>query len=384
MIAVDVARTLEEVERLEQAWNALPWSGEQAEHAYFLAAARARADRGLPLAIVVSRDGEPVAAAVGRLERRRLETRLGYLRPYAPLVRIFQVVPGGVVARDPDAVAPLVAAAHSVLAGGEADALALPALPVDSELFAAFASLGGPLERQRFVPAWSRRRLALPPSFDDFLASRSRKIRAGIRYDAKRLLDALGEELSVEIVRDASTFDALVHDLDEVAASTYQRALGAGFADTPERRALLRVGLEHGWTRPYVLRHRGEAIAYWLCSVHRGTITLNATGYRPEYAPYRVGVYLLMRVIEDACDDPELSVLDFGPGRSAYKRHFSGESYEELNVLVFAPTLRARRINVVRTAVLGAALVARRLLDATGSTDRLKGVWRARLRSARR
>jgi hypothetical protein len=376
---VETARTIDEVERLAAAWSRVAWEGEQAEHPYFLASARVRGDE--PFALLVLDCEEPVAAAAGRIERRRLDARIGYLRAYSPALRVLQVVPGGIVAADPK---PLVAALRGVLAGGEVDALALPALPVETGLFAALAALGGPLERQRLIPTWTRRRLVLPASFEDYLASRSRKVRAGLRYDAKKLLEALGDELTLDIVRDASDLDRVVRDLDAVAAATYQRALGAGFADTEERRTLLRVTLEHGWARPYLLRHRGEPIAYWLCSVHRDRITLNTTGYLPAYAPYRVGVYLLMRVIEDGCADPALRVLDFGPGRSAYKERFSSEGYEERNLLVYAPTWRGRRVNLTRTAVLGVGAAGRRALDAAGLTDRLRTAWRARLRRRRR
>ena len=383
-LRVEVARTVEEVERLATPWSRVPWDGEQAEHAYFVASARARADHARPFALLLFSGEEPVAAAAGRMESRRLDARIGYVRAYAPTVRVLQVVPGGIVATDASVLPPLTDALRAVLAAGEADALALPALPVETDLFAALAALGGPLERQRLIPTWTRRRLVLPGSFEEFLASRSRKVRAGIRYDAKKLLDALGDELTVEVFRDASSFEQIVRDLDTVARATYQRALGAGFADTGERRSLLRVGLAHGWARPYVLYHRGDPIAYWLCSVHGDRITLNTTGYLPAYAPYRVGIYLLMRVIEDACADPALRVLDFGPGRSAYKQHFSSEGYDERNIVVFAPTWRGRRINVMRTAVLCIAWLGRRALDSTGLTDRLKSAWRGRLRGSRR
>ena len=377
---IEIARTLDEVEALEPLWRSVPWTGEQAELPLYLAAGRARSQHGNPLALIVVRDEAASAAAVGRVERRKLETRIGYLDVYAPMLEVLQIVPGGVVAEDSEAIAALTAAVQAALAAGEADALALPALPVDSELYRAFAGLGGALQRQPFIPTWTRRRLVLPESFDEFLASRSRKIRAGIRYDAKKLVDALGDALSVEIFREAGSFERLVSDMDRISASTYQRALGAGFADTAERRAVLHVALEHGWSRAYLLYHRDEPIAYWLCSVHGDAITLGSTGYRPEYARYRVGIYLLMRVIEDACSDPALRVLDFGPGRSAYKRHFSSEGYEERNLVLFAPSFRARRINAARSAILGSAWLARAALDAIGLTDRLKSTWRNRLR----
>src|SRR5262249_40248357 len=98
------------------------------------------------------------------------------------------------------------------------------------------------------------------------------------------------------------------------------------------------------------------------------------------YAQHRVGVYALMRVIEDACADPELRVIDFGPGDAPYKEQFSSRSTVERSIVVFAPSLRGRRINASRTAILGSALLARRVLDAGGLTDRVRSGWRARLK----
>jgi len=321
----------------------------------------------------------PVAGLAGRVESRRLQTSIGYRVVYAPEVRMVQVVDGGLVATDAEAIPPLFAALRSAL--GEADAVALPPLELGSELLAAADALGGPLERQRLIAPWTRRRLALPGSFEEFLATRSRNVRSGIRYDTRKLLAALGDELSVEILRGPGDLDRFVADLDRVARSSYQRAVGAGFADTPEQRALAEIGLEHGWVRAYVLYRGSEPIAYWLCSTYRGRLVLRTTGFLGEYASHRVGIYLLMRVIEDACADPSLDVLDFGPGDAAYKRQFSSDSRVERNVVVFAPTFRGRRINATRSAVLGLASLAHRALDATRLTDAVKSRWRGRLRA---
>jgi len=369
-----IARGRPEIAAIEPLWRRVAWEGEQAEYEHFVAAA---ADVE-PLAVVVG-DGE--AAAAGRVRERRLETTVGYLRLYAPTVRALELVGGGVVAHDAAAAHQLAEELWSVLSVGGAEALVVPALPLDSPAFAPLAALGGPFERQRLVPTWTRQRLRLPESFDAFLASRSRKIRAGIRYDAKKLEAALGDALAVTIHRDTSRLDRLVSDLESVARATYQRALGAGFADSPQARRLLEIDLDHGWARAYVLSHEGRPVAFWLCSVHGRTITTRTTGYDAGYARHRPGIYLLMRVVEDACADPELDVLDFGPGRSDYKRHFSNDGYEERNIVVYAPALRPRSINVARTAILGVSAGARRALDATGSTARLKTAWRARLRA---
>ena len=377
---VEVVRTVEEIERLKLVWDAVAWERDDAEFHEFLARVRLRDNVVSPFAILVFLGARPVAAVAARIELRPLQTNVGYRVVYAPKVTVLQVVPGGIVSSDAGALALLVDALAAALADGEADVVALPPLPVDSDLYAVVRSLGGPLERQRFVAAWTRRQLALPAAFAEFLASRSRTTRRGVRNAANRLEAEFGETLRVETVREPGHLDRLVRDLDTVAGATYQRTLGAGFADTPEQRELLRVGLEQGRVLAYLLYIGDQPIAYWLCSVHRGTMYLTTGGFDHAYASQRVGVYLLMRVLEDACADPLVRTFDFGPGDTDYKRWFSDEGVRERNLFVFAPTFRARRINAVRTAILGVALIARKLADATRLTARLRGRWKRRLR----
>jgi hypothetical protein len=365
-----IARTLAEVEALSSEWQRVEWRGEQAEYPYYVAAARL--EQRQPFAVLLGG-----SAAAGRIETRRLDTRIGYLRVYAPRVRVLQIVPGGLAGNDVGGLREVVAA---LLRDGEVDAVSLPALPIESAAYREFAELGGPLERQRFVPVWERRLLDLPATFDEFLAGRSRKTRFGVRYDGKRLEEELGDSLSVAVHRDAEALSTLTAELERVARTSYQRAVGGGFVDTPAQRELLGIALDHGWARAYVLSARGGPIAYWLCSVHGGTITLRGTAYVPEHAKLRPGIYLLMRLIEDACADPSLATLDFGPGRSSYKRHFSNRGYAEQNLLVFAPRLRPRAVNMTRSSLLGVGAGLRRGLDAVGGTERLRTEWRRRLR----
>jgi CelD/BcsL family acetyltransferase involved in cellulose biosynthesis len=306
---------------------------------------------------------------------------VGYKVLYAPLVRYLRVVDGGLVAPPGLPREVLLEALAGTLRTGEVDVIGLPPFELDSTLYVALAALAGPLERQPFIAPWTRRRLVLPESFDAFLASRSHRTRKGIRQDERRLRSAFGERLRIEIVRDTSGLERLMRDADRVASSTYQRVLGGGFADTEEQRALTEIGLATGLVRAYLLYVEEAPVAYWLCSLHNETMLLKTGGYDPAFTEYRVGIFLLMRVIEDACADPALRILDFGPGDAAYKQQFSNESVLERNLVLFAPNLRGRRINAIRTAILGPARLVRHALDAAKLTDRLKSRWRARLRA---
>lgn len=347
-MTVTIARGWDEVQALAGRWAATPWRTERAELPYFVA------EGGTPFALF----GVDSALA-GRIGDVPLESRLGYLRVHAPMLRTLRVV---------DVVGDAAELAREALR--EADVITVPALPVDSPEYRSLA----PLDGERFTRPWTRRLLVLPESFDAFLSSRSRKTRAGIRYDAKKLEAAV--DARIDVVREWR--DTVADELESVARTTYQRRLEVGFS--PARAGVLRVALEHGWGRVYLLRDREQPIAFWWCGIHGDTIRLNTTGYLPGYADRRPGIYLLMRVIEDAIADPALRVLDFGPGRSEYKRHFSNDGYAERNLLLFAPSFRARRARAARTAVGAVRLAARTTLDATGGTQRVKTAWRRRLR----
>jgi hypothetical protein len=382
-LRVEVARTFADVERLASLWDSIPWQREEAERAFFVARAHARSETLAPFAVFVLDGERPVGALAGRIDSRRLPAKLGYTSLYAPRVRLLHVIDGGVYLPDQVTIVAAQAAVRAALRDRQFDAVALPHLPIDSPVLDAFESLGGSWRRQRRSRPQSRRRLVLPDSFEQFVASRSPNTRWRIRRDARRLAATFGDELSLEIVREPSQIERLFTDADRIAATTYQRALGAGFADTPERRALTEVALANGWLRAYLLYIRGEPIAFWICSVYRGTLLLRLTGYDQAYAELRVGLFLLAKVIEDAIADPAVSIIDFGQGEAAYKQQFGDANEFECDLIVFAPTLRATRINLLRNVVLVFADGARRTLDATRLTDRVRSGWRDRLRRPR-
>ena len=150
------------------------WGREEAAYEYFVTRLRTRPDVIGPFAAFVCDGDGPVAALAGRIESRRLKTALGYKVVYAPLVRLLQVVDGGHRRTpSPAALAPLAralrarasAAARSTWSRSRRSQLG-------SELFRAFDSLGGPSSAS---PSSRRGRggaLALPATFDEFVASR--------------------------------------------------------------------------------------------------------------------------------------------------------------------------------------------------------------------
>ena len=60
--------------------------------------------------------------------------------------------------------------------------------------------------------------------------------------------------------------------------------------------------------------------------------------------------------------------------------HLRGDrSWLEQDVLVFARSFRALRINAIRSSLLSGVALGKRLATAGGSPDRIKKVWRRRI-----
>jgi CelD/BcsL family acetyltransferase involved in cellulose biosynthesis len=381
---VSVARTVEEVERLRPAWKAVPWGRVDADLDFYLCviASRPRIER--PHAILVEHDGRATAALAGWIEDIPLESRFGYATVFAPTVRSLTATLGGVVSpMDDSTTTQLVDATLEVFATRDADVIRFPGLPSDSPVAHAIEKRVSHLRRELIVEQRTHHQLTLPKTFDEYLASRSKDTRKKIRSNRNRIERTFGADAALKVLSSPHDFTRIREDIELVAQKTYQRGLGVGFADSREERPLLELSLTRGWFRAYVLYVADAPTAFWTGWAYGDTFYTGATGYDPAFASHRVGNFVLCRLIEDLCGDPSIRFVDFGPGDAAYKHQFGSETWSETNTVIFGPTLRAVGINAGRTAVLAADLGAKRVLRSVGSGDRVKTLWRSRLRESR-
>lgn len=375
-VEITTARTVAELEELRPVLRGLPAERVDADPDFFLQVLSTR-DSARPHVVVATR-GEERAAFVGRIERTELRTTVGYRTVLKPSVAALVLAHGGFVDTTGGELAgSIVDELLAALGRGEADVLQLHALRVGSPLHAA-ASAAPRLQRQPLAPVRVHRRLELPPTYEEFLKSRSRSTREGVKRYTNRLLRDHGDELAVELLRAPADLDRIARDLDEVASKTYQRGLGVAYADSAPQREQTALGLERGWFRAWVLYLRGTPIAFWPGWVYGRTLFIGTPGFDPAFADYRVGQYLQMRMTEDLCADPDVEAVDYGFGDAEYKRRFGSESWEEQDVVIFRRSPRGVALNATRAAVTGAVQAARRVLGGE-RVGRLKRAWRRRL-----
>jgi CelD/BcsL family acetyltransferase involved in cellulose biosynthesis len=375
-----VLRTAAEVEAERERLRTVPWARVDADPDFFLAVVSTSEGALRPHVVLVERRSEIAGAFVGRIEDVRRTIRFGYASIARIPVRSLTLVHGGLVGDDDVEVsALLLAELEAALAQGDADLVAVPSLRPDTPFDSALGAI--PRRRLRRGEYRPHHRLVLPESYEALLASWTKKTRYNVRRQSELLERALAPDLSFRILRRPEDAAQVIADLERVASSTYQRALGAGFADNDLYRSLVPLALRHGWLRAYVLYHRAAPIAFWHAYAYRRTLHVSTTGYDAAYAEHSPGTHVQMEMFRDACEDDSVDVVDFGLGDAQYKQRFGSEMWSERDATLFAARPRAFALGLAERTVEIAARAAARMLRATGLTDAVKRRWRRRLRA---
>jgi hypothetical protein len=376
---VVIARGVREIEAIRSRWQTFDLPSIHHDIDFYLAKVRSRPEVLRPHVILVEHDRQPEALAIGRLEEGAVECKLGYTTVYRPTLRLLVMRPGVLLRADSESTSrTLIAALVACLARGEAQAVSLYGLEPNTALHRNARRIPGFFCRGGFGPRETHWKLVLPDSIDAFLASRSRHARGELRALNHHLTRRYGERLSVKVFQSPGEIDRLFAHLDRVADKTYQRALRVGFTDTEDQRQTTALALSRGWFRAYVLYLDDEPIAYRTGFRYGGTFSGSDTGYDIAYKNDRVGTYLLIKLIEDLCQDDAVQVLDYGCGGDDYKRRFSNFGSEETHPMIFAPTFQGVRINMVMTTITATAELGTRALDKAGLLRSVKKYWRQR------
>jgi GNAT acetyltransferase-like protein len=374
-----VARNASEIESVRETWTSVNWPRVDADIDFFVAVLETSAQAVRPHVVVL--DGEQALGMfVGRVEETHLSCRIGYREVYRPEVRSIVLAHGGLAGTDrPEVSEAILGALLESLRAGEADVLILHALRTDSTFYQTVRRRLSMFARNTMFAAFAtHRRLVLPGSFDDFLATKPAKARASLLRPSKKLRRDFGDRLSLPVYRELPDLERIFSDSEVVASKTYQRGLGVAFADTEQERRLVELGLQRGWFRSYFVYIDDKPIAFWPGFLYDRTFFIGTPGYDPEFARYSVGAFQQLQLVEDLCADEDVDAVDFGFGDSEYKRRLGNDSWEESTVLVFAPTFRSFRIQLARAGILGSASLARRILGDRQVAE-LKRRWRDRL-----
>lgn len=253
----------------------------------------------------------------------------------------------------PDDLGPLLAPGHeacaaraladAALAIEEADALDLedmdPRTPFAEALHAACREAGLACERGR---SQLIRYVALPQSWDAYLASLTRQRRARLR----KLPQKLEAEQSARFFTwdERSSLDEALAQIARLHRKRWDAtAPGASrsFA-TPQyiefHREAMKACAARGWVRMYCLELGGELAAMTYCYRFRGAIYVMQAGFDPDRAQLSPGIALLGYSLRQAIEEGN-TAFDFLRGEHRYKREYATGERETVYARAFRRTL---------------------------------------------
>lgn len=374
-VKVRILDQADEMESVRGFWNAHE-SHPNNDIDYFFLIARSRKEVVGPLVFALEAEGELHATLAGRIEGTRQKFQFGYMSCGSVRVRKLSFVTSGAlgeIAREDARL--LIQSVRSSLTERGLDFAVLHNQPVDSWL-AREALTGAPaLLRDHGGREREHWRMSLPGNFEEFLGRRKKKHRYWLNRLPRVLEKVFPGKVETKVFETAAVVEQFCRDADAVAALTYQRKLGAGFANVGETREYCELLAKRKALKGSILYVDGKPCAYWLASTHRDILFLHATGYDPAFRKYEVGTILFLNLIRDACGTV-LKKVDFGLGAADYKERFGDENWLEKDYYVFASSVRCLMLNAAISGGMFAEKFARWVISQARPIGRFKKMWR--------
>jgi hypothetical protein len=334
--------------------------------------------------LIVYRGNIPQAMLIGRLENTRLTVKIGYAGVLKPRVRALVFIYGGLLGKaSPENCELLLRQVVESLRKDVADIAFFNHLRADSGLYKVLKILPGFITRDHCPSVQGHRSIILPEGDDDFWKALSSKLKKNQRW--KKLLREHSNNVSIHCFQKVSDLDQMVNDIEQVAKTTYQRALGVGFSDDAEMHALFCLKARNGWLRAFVLYVDDRPCAFWVGTIYQGTLHSDQMGYDPEFRAYSPGMYLVMRAIEGfrtSETEREIESVDFGLGDAEYKAALGNVGWEDASIYLFSSHARGLILNAIRTPILLLDKAARTILRKTQLLQQVKRAWRHRAQAS--
>ncbi len=256
------------------------------------------------------------------------------------------------------------------LLGGRADSTLFELL-VEHRRSLAFSIAG-------YGPAYQRRLIDLPSSFDDYVASLGKKTRRNLRSYERKLKQAAEKEIRIVSYTQREEVAPFLDAAIPLSQKTYQWTdIGIGLHDRTGLARQLRVAAERGWMHCYILFHGDAPIAFQVGYRYGDCYFAHDTGYDPSWAAYWPGNYMDMAIVRDQIEQhPDIRWVDFLYGDTFNKQRFSNVSRLERNFYLLPRTARGLGIyGSLRSASI-VSEVTGQALDRFGLKETLRRVLR--------
>ncbi len=385
-VTVAIARSFKEIEPLREVWRELqsrefsPKPNVDIDR--YVSVIETSNGEVKPHVMLFERGNHPVAMVVSRVEKHRVNLKLGYKALLRPRLKCLNVVYGGVMGRpEGDLCSAIFSELDKQLRSGEFDVVCFNYLNTGTDLYEAVRSAPGVFTRGYFPTVSKHWRMSMPETMDQFYGSCSRGHRGSLRRGIRKFERKYpGHDNFVKYTREDEVGD-FVRIAAGISARTYQHALGAGLVDDEQTVSRIRTAAKHGWFHGGILFAGDKPCAFQFGLRYKLVYYLVSLGYDPALNGYKVGTNLFLKTLESLCEDPSIDTFDFYFGDAEYKKRYGTAHWSEATIYIFAPRIYPASINVLRCAVAGANATLAYVVNKAGSAGWMKRKWRDLLNS---
>ena len=375
------ATNFEEIEAIRSTWEQMQRNESHpvpnSDIDRYLSVVKTSGDDVRPHIMVMKCDGHPVAITIGRIEKRRLDFKLGYKTLFSPALRCLSVVYGGIIGQlSAELCEVLIGEIMNVLRRGQADLVYFSHLRIDSTIYKLCKTVPVFFSRSHFVPAESHWQTYIPDTVEEFYRQIPNSRKRRWRRDIRQLEKISSSEIKIVCYRQLSDVNYLIDVACQIKESTYKSGLAVGFTNSDVNRALLEKAAEDGWLRAYVLYVGDEPCAFQFDVRYGKTQFTEFGSFDPRWSRGSPGTVLLIKVIEQLCRESDVSIMDYGFGHALYKRKFGTNHWLEETVCIYAPRLRPVLINIAMSANLACCVLLNRATKWLNMDSWIKRNWR--------
>jgi hypothetical protein len=330
-----------------------------------------------PYIMVMKRDGCPVAITIGRIEKRRLDFKLGYKAFFSPTLKSLTIVYGGIIGRPSfELCEVLVGKIMNVLRSGQADLVYFNHLRIDSPVYKLCKTMPGFFSRSHFTSPESHWQTYIPDTMEEFYSRIPNSRKRRWRRDIKQLEKMSSSGIKVVCYRKPDEINYLIDLACRIENLSYKRGFDIGFTDSPVNRALLEKAAIDGQLRAYVLLVDSEPCAFQFDVRYGKTQFTEFGSFDPKWSRGSPGIVLMIKVLEQLCHESDVSIMDYGFGHALYKSKFGTNHWLEEIVYIYAPRLHPILINMAMTANLACSVLLNCFAKWLNMDSRVKRYWR--------
>lgn len=374
---------IEDLDKLEKSWRRLqaeaPLYDPNGDFDHYLTVLQSKKETLSPFVVSIECDGQIEGLLVGRLDREKIVSSIGYKKIFGLELVCLNIIYGGVLLSSGfNEYKELLDFVRNKCKTKGIDIINFNMVDAESQLYKYIISYYKWPAREIFGLRQKHFRIEFRESFKDYFLSLSKNTRKNIKKYSNRFEKEFQGRYRIQKFFDGN-IEELIDYCSKVHNKTYKKGLGVGLEDVELTIKRFKLAEKKGWNHSRVLFIDDEPAAYQIGYLYKEGFFGMGKGFDPKYSQFRIGNYHFFKMLEDLFNLETVKFVDFGFGDAEYKEIFGNSHWDEINVSIYPKNFKNMWIILLRTWISILDRTGRLVVKKLDIEKRIKKLWRVKL-----